>query len=71
MGPVFAGARILIIPDNDEEGANAAARWSSELWAFGAADVEIQELDDEFHDLNDYLKSQPSDPLKLIEGAFS
>ena len=57
----FRGARVLIVPHNDQSlaGEKAAQRWAAQLHALGAKDVLIQPLPIVINDLNDFLIQRP------------
>jgi hypothetical protein len=61
--PHFKGKRVLIFPDLDDAGRNAAVRWTQQLKEAGAAQVRcfslaglVQENGSEVNDLNDLCR---------------
>ena len=62
------GAVVLIIPHNDIQGSKSAERWIEQVRALGAQKLVVQPLPVEHDDLNDFLRSSPSDPLQLLKG---
>jgi hypothetical protein len=78
--PYFAGKRVRIFPDNDEEGQDAEARWSAPLLAAGA-DVDgfsfaglLRADGGPVKDLNDFAHVHPDQweaERDAIEEAFA